>query len=156
MHSGGREGLAMSERPEMVVPWGPGMVMLGLRRCGAKGPGILVLGDQAWQEPRDMRRCCMHRDPVIVPFYHSGMARIMPEHGRIPRVGQTVAVTVGKPIDVSDLTCQCHKGGNTQVSLIFQLCSKVAAACVALHSFECRTPPDPTDTAWGRPDQMNR
>ena len=41
---------------------------------------------------------CMRRDPVIVPFYHSGMARIMPEHGRIPRVGQTVAVTVGEPI----------------------------------------------------------
>ena len=60
----------------------------------------------------------MRRDPVIVPFYHSGMARIMPEHGRIPRVGQTVAVTVGEPIDVSDLTCQCREVGNTQVVLL--------------------------------------
>jgi len=50
------------------------------------------------------------RDPVILPFYHSGMARVMPEHGRVPRVGQTVAVTVGEPIDVSDLTCQCSEG----------------------------------------------
>ncbi len=52
------------------------------------------------------------RNPAIVPFYHSGMARIMPEHGRIPRVGQTVAVTVGDPIDVSDLTCHCSEGGS--------------------------------------------
>lgn len=49
-----------------------------------------------------------------MPFYHSGMARVMPEHGRLPRVGQTVAVTVGEPVDVSDLTCQCREG-NTKV-----------------------------------------
>ena len=73
---------------------------------------------------------CMRRDPVIVPFYHSGMARIMPEHGRIPRVGQTVAVTVGEPIDVSDLTCQCHEAGNTQVRSNALICSKIMAAGV--------------------------
>ena len=72
----------------------------------------------------------MRRDPVIVPFYHSGMARIMPEHGRIPRVGQTVAVNVGKPIDVSDLTCQCQEGGSTQVSLASLLRLKATATCV--------------------------
>ncbi|CAK0739091.1 hypothetical protein CVIRNUC_001135 [Coccomyxa viridis] len=78
------------------------------------------------------------RDPVIVPFYHSGMARIMPEHGRIPRVGQTVAVTVGEPIDVSDLTCQCHEAGNTQVwkELTERICSK-------LHALEEAAPPNP-------------
>ncbi len=61
------------------------------------------------------------RDPLVIPFYHSGMAQIMPEHGRIPRVGQTVAVTVGEPIDLSDLTCECS-GANLKVcSLLFQI-----------------------------------
>ena len=85
----------------------------------------------------------MCRDPVIEPFYHSGMARIMPEHGRIPRVGQTVAVTVGEPIDVSDLTCQCHKGGNTQVLSTALLCLKVAAACVPCTASKARRLPIP-------------
>ena len=58
------------------------------------------------------------RDPLVIPFYHSGMARIMPEHGRIPRVGQTVAVTVGMPIDLSDLTCRCSEGNTKVCSLI--------------------------------------
>ena len=85
----------------------------------------------------------MRRDPVIVPFYHSGMARIMPEHGRIPRVGQTVAITVGEPIDVSDLTCQCHEGGNTQVHASILLCSELAAACAPCTASNAERPPIP-------------
>ena len=125
------------------MPLRAGMVVL-------KGPGTLVPGDQAWQEPREVRHRCMRRDPVIVPFYHSGMARVMPEHGRIPRVGQTVAVTVGEPIDVSDLTCQCHKGGNTQV---LSTALKGCGHRCALHCFECKRPHISTDFAWGRPGQ---
>ena len=66
------------------------------------------------------------RDPDIIPFYHSGMARVMPEHGRVPRVGQTVAVTVGDPIDVSDLTCNCSEG-STEVQHLPILCSSYAS-----------------------------
>ena len=61
------------------------------------------------------------RDPLVIPFYHSGMARIMPEHGRIARVGQTVAVTVGEPMDLSDLTCQCSEGNTKVCSLLLQI-----------------------------------
>lgn len=45
----------------------------------------------------------------------------MPEHGRIARVGQTVAVTVGEPIDLSDLTCQCSEGNTKVCSLLPQI-----------------------------------
>ena len=69
------------------------------------------------------------RDPAIIPFYHSGMARIMPEHGRIPRVGQTVAVTVGDPIDVSDLTCHCREG-STKVEALPSL----SCICIGLRT----------------------
>lgn len=51
---------------------------------------------------------------MILPFYHSGMGRVMPEHGRIPRVGQSVEITVGNPLDVSDLACRCGQPGVNQ------------------------------------------
>ncbi len=56
----------------------------------------------------------LRRSPTILPFYHSGMARIMPEHGRIPRVGNQITVTVGEPVDMSDLTCRCGRKGAAQ------------------------------------------
>lgn len=51
---------------------------------------------------------------MILPFYHSGMGRVMPEHGRIPRVGREVDITVGQPLDMSDLTCRCGQPGLDQ------------------------------------------
>lgn len=54
------------------------------------------------------------RCPVVVPFYHSGMGRVMPEHGRIPRVGRQVDITIGVPMDVSDLACRCGQPGVDQ------------------------------------------
>ena len=54
------------------------------------------------------------RDPVVLPFYHSGMGRIMPKGGRIPRAGNRVSVLVGAPVELSDLTCRCHRKGEDQ------------------------------------------
>jgi len=42
------------------------------------------------------------------------MGRVMPEHGRIPRLGQSVEITVGDPLDVSDLACRCGQPGVNQ------------------------------------------
>ena len=35
-------------------------------------------------------------------------------------MGQTVAVTVGEPIDLSDLTCRCREGNTKVCSLLSQ------------------------------------
>lgn len=67
--------------------------------------------EQGGGESRSVR---IRRNPVILPFYHSGMGRVMPEHGRIPRVGRQVDITVGQPLDVSDLTCRCGQPGTDQ------------------------------------------
>ena len=56
--------------------------------------------------------CC--RDPIVLPFYHSGMGEVMPEHGRILRVGKQVNITVGDRVDLSDLTCRCKERGKQQ------------------------------------------
>lgn len=65
----------------------------------------LVRQQQVW---------CLGRSPSILPFYHTGMARIMPEHERLPRVGNAVTVTVGEPVDVSDISCRCGQKGEDQ------------------------------------------
>lgn len=48
------------------------------------------------------------REPIVLPFYHSGMGRILPKGSVIPRIGHTVNVTVGQPIELSDLTAKCN------------------------------------------------
>ena len=57
---------------------------------------------------------------MVLPFYHSGMGRILPKGSVIPRVGQIVHVTVGKPIDLSDLTvkCNCKEYQQAEVSKV--------------------------------------
>lgn len=52
-----------------------------------------------------------HRDPIILPFFHSGMSRVMPFKSSLPRVGQTVVVAVGQPLDLSHITCRCNQPG---------------------------------------------
>lgn len=45
--------------------------------------------------------------PIVLPFYHSGMGDVMPKKARIPRPGNTVTVTFGRPIDLEALASQC-------------------------------------------------
>lgn len=54
---------------------------------------------------------------MVLPFYHSGMGDILPKGGRVPRVGQVAHVTVGTPVDLTDLTprCNCSKYDQNQV-----------------------------------------
>lgn len=51
-------------------------------------------------------------DPVVLPFYHSGMGHVMPKRAVVPRPGSRVHVVVGQPVDISDLTCRwgCGEG----------------------------------------------
>jgi len=47
------------------------------------------------------------RAPLVLPFYHSGMGRVLPRHGRVPRAGQAVVALVGEPVPLGDLAPRC-------------------------------------------------
>ncbi len=42
------------------------------------------------------------------------MASVLPIDSNVPRLGHEVTVTVGQPLDVSDITCRCHVKGEDQ------------------------------------------
>lgn len=54
---------------------------------------------------------CLNRGgqpPILLPFYHSGMAEVLPRGSKVPRVfGKKVVVVVGDEVDVSDLSPGC-------------------------------------------------
>ncbi|KAL3516032.1 hypothetical protein ACH5RR_022934 [Cinchona calisaya] len=41
--------------------------------------------------------------PIVLPFVHTGMQEVMPIGAKLPRIGKTVAVLVGDPIDFDDI-----------------------------------------------------
>jgi len=58
--------------------------------------------------------------PLVVPFYHTGMHRILPQfpanpkkQALPPKTGNKIRVRVGEPIDVSDLI-EKHRGGREE------------------------------------------
>ncbi|KAJ3092733.1 hypothetical protein HK102_003608 [Quaeritorhiza haematococci] len=42
--------------------------------------------------------------PVVLPFWHEGLDRIMPEESKIklPRLGRDIKIVFGKPIDLTE------------------------------------------------------
>ncbi|TXG65099.1 hypothetical protein EZV62_006374 [Acer yangbiense] len=54
---------------------------------------------------RGVGRLVMDADnvPMVVPFVHSGMQEIMPVGASFPRIGKTVTVVIGDPIEFDDL-----------------------------------------------------
>eukprot|EP00877_Chromochloris_zofingiensis_P009947 jgi/Chrzof1/5205/Cz15g16090.t1 len=84
------------------------------------------------------------RDPIILPFYHSGMGRVMPYRSMLPRIGHTVHVVVGEPVDLSHVTCRCNQPGQDQQ----QVWRDIAAAMRdALQDLEPKVPPNPNQMA---------
>ncbi|KAG5626081.1 hypothetical protein H5410_011299 [Solanum commersonii] len=47
--------------------------------------------------------------PIVIPFVHTGMQGIMPVGAKLPRIGKTVTVLVGDPIDFDDLLAAGEK-----------------------------------------------
>ncbi|KAA0050902.1 tafazzin [Cucumis melo var. makuwa] len=41
--------------------------------------------------------------PTVIPFVHTGMQEIMPIGAKIPRIGKTVTILIGDPIEFEDL-----------------------------------------------------
>lgn len=48
------------------------------------------------------------RDPVVVPFFHSGMGRVLPKTFVVPRWGNDITITVGGPINLAEQLAVCR------------------------------------------------
>ncbi|WIA19154.1 hypothetical protein OEZ85_003802 [Tetradesmus obliquus] len=57
----------------------------------------------------DAKAAAGGRDPVILPFFHSHMSRVMPFKSAVPRAGHTVTVAVGQPLELGHITCRCNQ-----------------------------------------------
>lgn len=68
------------------------------------------------------------REPVVLPYYHTGMGAVMPFQARLPRVGHNVTVTFGDPVPLADVTCQCNKKGVDQRQVWRTITKRVEAS----------------------------
>jgi monolysocardiolipin acyltransferase len=94
------------------------------------------------------------RAPRILPFYHSGMGRVMPRRARLPRVGNDVDVVVGDVIKMEDLAIRCGKEGEDQTCVWKDIASRVAEA---LRELEKSAPRPNIDQVPGKEDvEMRR
>ena len=46
----------------------------------------------------------------MVPFFHSGMGRVLPKTFVVPRWGNDINVTVGSPLDLAEQLAKCRSG----------------------------------------------
>lgn len=47
--------------------------------------------------------------PIVLPFHHRGMEDVFRIKTTVPRVGQSVHIIVGEPVDLADLLARCRK-----------------------------------------------
>lgn len=88
----------------------------------------------------DARKDSGGRDPVVLPFYHSGMGYVKPKGTAAPHpAGATVEVLVGQPLDLSHITCRCNQPGEDQEKVWRDIS---LAMHVALKALEARSPPN--------------
>ncbi|KAF5839883.1 phosphate acyltransferase [Dunaliella salina] len=79
------------------------------------------------------------KDPIILPMYHSGMSRVLPFKAFIFRVGHTISVRIGEPLDLSDITCDCNKPGKDQQRVWEAIALRMHAA---MKELEDQSPPN--------------
>ncbi|GAB4819514.1 hypothetical protein N2152v2_006560 [Parachlorella kessleri] len=70
--------------------------------------------------------------PLVVPFVHSGMEKILPKGAKLPKAGQEVNVLVGQPIEVADLLSQAQAEGWADNQLHLALTERVGQALYQL------------------------
>ena len=76
------------------------------------------------------------RLPLVIPFYHSGMGRLLPKGSVVPRIGNKIHVEVGEAVYLADLLqqCKCKEGQELQkVSVIDTLKSPMGTRWI----FKC-------------------
>lgn len=94
---------------------------VGLTRSGGQGShariGVSVRGEGSSHGDSWIGGASDKKMPLVVPFYHTGMADLMPARAMVPRVGKRVTVTVGDPVEVGDLLrkCACQGGSRPEV-----------------------------------------
>jgi monolysocardiolipin acyltransferase len=93
------------------------------------------------------------RTPTVLPFYHSGMGRVMPRRGRIPRAGHDIHVAVGEPVYLEDLAARCGKEGEDQRCVWGEVAGRIA---VALRELEARVPPNWDQVPGREAEEMAR
>ena len=92
--------------------------------------------------------------PIVLPFYHSGMGSVLPRKGRFPRVGQTVVVTVGRPIYMDDLAARCKsEQGEGQKCVWKEVAERVGEA---LRALEKVSPPNVDQVPGNEEAEMKR
>lgn len=47
--------------------------------------------------------------PLVLPFVHSGMEKVIPKGAALPQLGQEVRVLVGEPVAVDDLLTEARE-----------------------------------------------
>ncbi|KAK9823150.1 hypothetical protein WJX72_000637 [[Myrmecia] bisecta] len=72
------------------------------------------------------------RAPLVLPFVHSGMEKVIPRCSSLPRPGQDVRVLVGPPIQTVDLLAAAREQGWTQDRLYSAIADRVGEAMYAL------------------------
>lgn len=85
--------------------WQPWKLKNTGRKLGDLRPGVgkLVANCETSKQP-----------PIVLPFYHTGMHRVLPQfpnskkQSMPPKIGNTIRIRVGEPIDMSDLLSE-HK-----------------------------------------------
>ncbi|GAX73579.1 hypothetical protein CEUSTIGMA_g1030.t1 [Chlamydomonas eustigma] len=62
----------------------------------------------------DAKKASGGKDPIILPIFHSNMAAVLPLDTYMVRAGKQISVTIGEPLDLTDITCRCHQPGQDQ------------------------------------------
>eukprot|EP00741_Cyanophora_paradoxa_P011022 tig00020553_g10654.t1 len=73
------------------------------------------------------------RPPLVIPFYHDGMQRVLPLGNVLPSVGENVYVVIGDPIDFTALVEE-HRRKNSPPTVVFGLIARrIEDELAALH-----------------------
>lgn len=63
--------------------------------------------------------------PVVLPFVHVGMQEVMPIGAKVPRIGKTVTVLVGDPINFDDILGAEEKQNVPIAKLYDAICARI-------------------------------
>jgi len=66
--------------------------------------------------------------PLIVPYYHEGMGDLLEKGRKLPKVGTSLRVKVGRPIDIQDLAAKFATGKMTEKEVIAHVMTRVDVA----------------------------